>query len=285
MANDTVNIRPGALKQAIKKAGISQNAFAEKVPCSRSTLQTIDAGKAIKTETLLKVTNALGIPDTHLLAEVEKPADDGPDQLIVEEDDVFGTLVELRLPRISTTDDLRKTLANTKKLYWKLQVNDVSDDLGGKLIEFEQHVASFNKNELRSTSDSLAGLVETKKQQRRIGDHIQELVELGVHLYGSTYLKWQKEEDRYADCLASEYPGWVDFRSERMAILVLDSRNNLSIREDVHTGYPPPRYASAFEPRIKVNDQWLQTKEEAEKAVTDLDARLAELLGGKDIPF
>jgi transcriptional regulator with XRE-family HTH domain len=268
MALDKHTPRPGALKLAISKAGMTQAEFAQKARCSRTTLQKIDRGEPVKAETLNEIAQVLGLPVAHLLGSEEKPEDTGPDQIVTDEDEVFGNFAKVLLRRLRTTNDVMKLLPYAGDISWLLNACDLSNDQEAALVNFEQRLNQFDEREhwfMSTTGPSLAKLIEDKKAEKGIEEQIKQLADAGLYVYGTKYIVWSKEKEMHQ---FNPYEFQQDevqvYTSKRVTMIAFDSDNAKSIRANVYIGHPPPEHATDEKPHIKVDGRWLEKSEASE---------------------
>lgn len=263
MALNKSTPRPGALKQAISNAGMTQAEFAKKARCSRTTLQKIDRGEPVKAETLDEIAQVLGLPVAHLLGTEEKPEDTGPDQIVVDEDEIFGTgtWVKILMRRLKTTEDISNLLRFPGEISWSLNAGDIAKDQETALLSFEESINQFrgkNLTWLGSRGPSLTKLIEDKKAATGIEAQIKDLADNGLYVYGAKYIQWNEDREIYSH-EDNEYEVLV-YTSKRVSLIAIDITCAQSMRLDVCIGYPPPRHATAENPRIKVDGRWLETE-------------------------
>lgn len=278
MAVNKVKPRAGALLTAIENKALTQQDFAKKVGCSRTTLQDINKGKEIKSDTLRKIADELRIPMEHLL-ELKEPseADDAQDQIVMYDFKDFGRDISLRLPRIKSAEDLKKILQHTNTLIWSLNIKDITDEIEEALIEFERRVEELKNKEKYLPFDegvSLSQLIENRKSQFKIEDYMKNLGNKNIYIYGASYIDWKKEVNYEVIDPYGDYPEKViDYTSTKKGIIILDNQNLAFMRYSTLINAEPPLFTSAGENRIRVDGDWLddQPKEDSLNEVNEED--------------
>ncbi|MCZ8106777.1 MAG: helix-turn-helix transcriptional regulator [Burkholderiales bacterium] len=288
---------PGALAEALKTKRMTQADLAKKGQFSRNTLRDINAGKAVKSDTLDSVAKHLGTPVEHLLPkEAATPQIPSPAAGSVGGPADAGRPSPMRRPvpsgerRLNEDGLLVKAIGPEDIEFELLWISRVTWSLDSKIPREAHSVLRELEFSLKETMSAKAvgrgadfGELEGQLREIEAWDAIKAIVvrlqALGVHLLAGSYLYWK------CDAVHDPYEGNLtayDY-SSRMTVRLHVAPINVKVdRALVHEGQKPPKYSPRRGPAVYVNDTELP-REPVEASATDDPS--ADTANDDDMPF
>lgn len=266
MAKQMVHPRPGALKEALQKRGMTQMEAADRevgTGIDRKTLAKIDRGDEVKRDTLEQVANRLHVSLGHFLGTTE--ADDKlnyPPAHTVMLRRLNGERLAELLKRVPLGGKFQSFTGDL--LEWLLNVQVVDEKASKLLNELER--AATQSRVIPSSTDSLSAQLQRVTSLDRLGDILKELHECRLAVLGGDYLYWVKLHSGHTE--AGRHFSEVTYRSFPKVLLSIDPSGTRSRRVPISPGSEPPKFAPNAATIVTVDGRRLDT---AEPPISKLD--------------
>ena len=208
---------------------------------TRKTIQKIDKGEEVKSSTIYKLANALGVSFENLSqrseqGEIDRSEEGYGSEIII---DLYSSSTATARPFDPELDDVR--LSNAAEIRFALQLSrsEIAEPIETALRELNNAIQTIRaerpNDKSFNVSDDLEGLLVEVKSLNRLDAAVDSLEELGVAVYICSYAYWECTDEFY---LRTER--YYSYSPKIVLVIGLAKKFGKEVRCRIDSGTEPP---------------------------------------------